>query len=259
MKNRYFLSGVLLSFVILVVNDEWAKQAYPGWMTGKISDFAGLFLFALILRKVFPTYFKLSGIILAGSFFLWKSPLSSSLLATWNESGIWHLERVIDYTDWIAVSIIPLSWLPVFGQQERLQFALPGYFRNGGIAVFCLLVFCSTSRQKSHYIRPYTTSDDIVIDRHFSSSYSKSDILEILKREKIPLILNADTTEIYVSNLILGSDTLFLTRLTLEAKRNTTRVQVYNATANISGMYYGDRANYIRKMVLMYYRLRLHD
>ncbi len=40
-----FLAAVLL----LLLNDHWLKQAYPGWLTGKLSDFAGLFFFPTLL------------------------------------------------------------------------------------------------------------------------------------------------------------------------------------------------------------------
>jgi hypothetical protein len=40
----------LLAMGVLAVNDHWAKAAYPGWLTGKLSDFAGLLFFPLLLQ-----------------------------------------------------------------------------------------------------------------------------------------------------------------------------------------------------------------
>jgi hypothetical protein len=41
---------VLALVAILVANDHYAKDAFPGWLTGKLSDFAGLAFFPLVLQ-----------------------------------------------------------------------------------------------------------------------------------------------------------------------------------------------------------------
>jgi hypothetical protein len=40
---------VLASIALLVVNDHWAKAAHPGVVTGKLSDFAGMIFFPLLV------------------------------------------------------------------------------------------------------------------------------------------------------------------------------------------------------------------
>jgi hypothetical protein len=40
---------VLAALALLVANDHWAKAAYPGVVTGKLSDFAGLVFFPLLV------------------------------------------------------------------------------------------------------------------------------------------------------------------------------------------------------------------
>lgn len=44
----------LLAVVVLALNDHWLKGAglLPGWVTGKLSDVAGLFFFPLLLTAV---------------------------------------------------------------------------------------------------------------------------------------------------------------------------------------------------------------
>lgn len=39
----------LVTLVALVVNDHWLKTRYPGWVTGKLSDFAGLLLLPILI------------------------------------------------------------------------------------------------------------------------------------------------------------------------------------------------------------------
>lgn len=41
--------SVLASIALLVLNDHLLKTAYPSWLTGKLSDFAGLFFFPFLL------------------------------------------------------------------------------------------------------------------------------------------------------------------------------------------------------------------
>ena len=43
-----------VSVILLVLNDQILKQTYPGWLTGKLSDFSGIFLIVLYLRAIFP-------------------------------------------------------------------------------------------------------------------------------------------------------------------------------------------------------------
>jgi hypothetical protein len=40
----------LVAMLVLALNDHWAKAAFPGLVTGKVSDFAGLAFFPLLLQ-----------------------------------------------------------------------------------------------------------------------------------------------------------------------------------------------------------------
>jgi hypothetical protein len=40
----------ILAVIVLVLNDHWLKRLYPGWITGKLSDIAGLVFFPLLLQ-----------------------------------------------------------------------------------------------------------------------------------------------------------------------------------------------------------------
>ncbi len=43
----------VLSLLVLVVNDHWLKHAHPGWLSGKLSDFAAVLLLPLFLHASF--------------------------------------------------------------------------------------------------------------------------------------------------------------------------------------------------------------
>lgn len=96
----------LVAVALLVLNDWVLKGAFGNWVTGKVSDFAGLFAFALFWGVLLP---RRRGAVIgmtAIAFMFWKSPLSTDALATWNALGIWPLARVIDYTDWLALAAL---------------------------------------------------------------------------------------------------------------------------------------------------------
>lgn len=57
---------VVLSLLALVVNDHWLKAAHPSWLTGKISDVAGLIVAPVLLISIAEVVAWLSGRTLTG-------------------------------------------------------------------------------------------------------------------------------------------------------------------------------------------------
>lgn len=54
---RYFIHPIPLAAVaLLVLNDRYLKYAYPSWVTGKISDFAGVFFMPLFICAVVQSF-----------------------------------------------------------------------------------------------------------------------------------------------------------------------------------------------------------
>lgn len=112
MKDRFRLlasPGFLWGLAILVLNDWYLKPVFHNWITGKLSDFAGLFIFPLFWMAFFPTKKHLIGLLTAGLFIFWKMPLSQPLLDAWNTLGVWPLTRTTDPGDLWALAMIPLS------------------------------------------------------------------------------------------------------------------------------------------------------
>ena len=44
--------ATIAAMAVLGINDHWAKAAHPGLLTGKLSDFAGLVFFPLLLERI---------------------------------------------------------------------------------------------------------------------------------------------------------------------------------------------------------------
>lgn len=98
-----------LALILLIVNDFFLKSYYPGWLTGKLSDFTGLFVFALFWIALFPVHrFKIS-VLTALLFVAWKTPISSSFILVWNQFSPLRIGRTVDYWDLVALTVLPLA------------------------------------------------------------------------------------------------------------------------------------------------------
>src|ERR1700743_827306 len=96
----------IISVITLALNDWCLKQAWPNELTGKLSDFAGLFAFPFFLSALFPR--RTTGIYLFTLllFVVWKLPLIEPFITGLNNLGL-PVHRTIDYTDYVALVILP--------------------------------------------------------------------------------------------------------------------------------------------------------
>lgn len=103
----------LLSLVVLVANDLYLKSALPGWLTGKLSDVAGIYLIALLITAAAPKRKYAGATILALGFLYWKSPVSQWFIDNINSVFVTQIGRVVDYSDLLALIAIPLAWATI--------------------------------------------------------------------------------------------------------------------------------------------------
>ncbi|MBC8025927.1 MAG: hypothetical protein H7Y89_08045, partial [Steroidobacteraceae bacterium] len=75
----------LAALTTLLLNDFWLKSQFPGLITGKLSDFAGIAMIALPLLATFPRHARAIYLAIAAAFLWWKSPLSGLFIAFANE------------------------------------------------------------------------------------------------------------------------------------------------------------------------------
>lgn len=116
LTSQWFFAGLFL----LLVNDFILKQAFGNWFTGKLSDFAGLFIFPLFFSGLFPKRRKVVYFLTAILFVLWKSPLSQPFIDAWNEVGLFNIGRVVDAWDLLGLLSLPLAYW-VEGRQDLLR------------------------------------------------------------------------------------------------------------------------------------------
>ena len=100
----------LASIFLLLINDLYLKYEYHNSLTGKLSDFVGLFAFPYFFSSFFSKKVK-SIYILSGILFVfWKSEFSQPIFNFAHSIGI-GLNRTVDYSDLIALLVLPISYI----------------------------------------------------------------------------------------------------------------------------------------------------
>lgn len=99
----------ILALGLLLINDIYLKYEFSNFLTGKLSDIAGLFLFPYFLSSLRIKWTKTIYLGTAFLFMFWKTPFSQDLI-NWSQTIGIGFNRVIDYTDLLALFILPLSF-----------------------------------------------------------------------------------------------------------------------------------------------------
>ena len=101
--------GFLVALAVLLANDLWWKAAFGNWLTGKLSDFAGLFVVVVLATAFRPANGRVIAVVTVVAFTIWKSPLSQPPIDIWNAVAPYEIARVVDYTDLLALAVIPVA------------------------------------------------------------------------------------------------------------------------------------------------------
>lgn len=83
----------LVAMVALGVNDHWGKVVYPGIVTGKVSDFAGMVFFPILLDAMAEWALHLSGrawapTVRRGRAMVLATGIVFALVKTWGPMGL---------------------------------------------------------------------------------------------------------------------------------------------------------------------------
>lgn len=135
----------ILGLFVLLLNDFYLKAAFHNFLTGKISDFAGLFIFPLFWSAFFPKRKLFIFSATAMFFVFWKSPYSHGFINVWNEFAFFKIGRTVDYADLFALAVLPVAWI-YFESFESVS--LPKVLRRSAtftVAGFSVFAFAATS------------------------------------------------------------------------------------------------------------------
>lgn len=163
LKARWFI----IALVILLLNDFLLKGLFGNWITGKLSDFAGLFVFSLFFANLIPKYVKHVFWLTAIAFIYWKSSYSQSVIDSWNSLDILTLKRVIDYTDLIALTVLPVAYL--YFRKPKIQ-----TFKVSPVLPFLLSCFAFIATSKAPEV--------INVGKEYHFNYSRDTFYSRLTR-----------------------------------------------------------------------------
>ena len=141
--NLYFVIGL----IVLILNDFYLKYEYGNFLTGKLSDFAGLLIFPMFVAAIIPKLKKSISIITGIGFLIWKLPLFTSVVDLINQLPFVSIYRVIDYSDYIALLILPLSHYLINYHEFRpiIKVERVKYFSRLALLGISFFAFCATS------------------------------------------------------------------------------------------------------------------
>ena len=144
---RFTTAPVLISLALLLLNDFYLKATYGNWLTGKLSDFAGIFLVAVLGCILFPQRKGIVSVAVVAFFVYWKSSFSEPFIATLNAWGAPGFRRVVDYTDLVALSMVAFAWFVASrGEGTLLRRTTLRRILVMPVVFLCLFSMVATSR-----------------------------------------------------------------------------------------------------------------
>jgi len=193
MKNKLQLllhPLFILSLACLLANDIYWKYEYYNWLTGKLSDFAGLFVLSVFLSAFFHRHTLLIYIGITIFFIWWKSPLSQPLIDLLNRSLDLSFNRTIDYTDLVAIPFIYAAGLL---KPPAYNFSLANRVAIYFVSAVSLVAFCSTSYLRKMMIEP-DMGPRIIYNEIYSLRFNQEDILHKLDSMHLSYKVDSFTT-----------------------------------------------------------------
>lgn len=237
LKHPIFLTAL----IVLISNDLIFKSVFHNWITGKLSDLAGLIVASLVFYYFFPKLKTHVIWITALLFIFWKSPFSQEMIYFINELSPFNINRVIDYSDLLAIFILVVpAYIIQYHNGETNKTEIPIRQQYLAINVIILLItsfaLCSTSMYR--YVTP---RGDVLIQKSFTFKKSEKDIILQLEEMGYTVNLISESTnqqysnnEYYeIQNVILYHDTLSnMTFDLFESSKDKTEMHIIGISFN---------------------------
>jgi hypothetical protein len=163
----------ILSLICLLINDLYWKYEFHNWLTGKLSDFTGLFVLSVFLSAFFYKHRSIAYFTIIIFFIWWKTPLSQPLIDLLDESFSLTFQRTIDYTDYIA---IPVVFAAHFLKPAEYNFSFGKKLAVYLICGICFFAFCSTSYYRKFMISP-ELGPKIDYNEYYPTRLTQDDVL----------------------------------------------------------------------------------
>ncbi len=198
----------LISVAALLLNDFYLKYEFHNWLTGKLSDFAGLFAFSIFFIAFFPANKKIVLFLTASFFLWWKSSLSDPVIFIFNNDFNLPLHRTFDYSDNFALVMVPLAHYlkPISCPRGLIQKMVTGL-----VCIVSLFSFTATSMA-----RRLADDNRVLLGKTIHTRKSENEIVSSLEQEglntnQIPAIYERDWDRgLYVKARDKFGDTAFV-------------------------------------------------
>jgi hypothetical protein len=170
-----------LSLLALIGNDWLGKAMFANALTGKLSDFAGLFAFPFVFSLLLPRHVKAVHWATALLFVAWKSEAAQPLFDMLNSWGL-PVGRTVDYTDYVALLSVPVSYL-ILGQASTLRLSQRQF-----AAVVCVssVAFVATS------VVGIQSRKYVGINKEYRFNFSQRELIRRLNRMQIKYVSDID-------------------------------------------------------------------
>jgi hypothetical protein len=164
----------IICVLTLILNDWYFKITFHNSLTGKLSDFAGLFAFPYLLSTLFPSRTLKIHIWIGLLFIVWKTEFSQPIINIIGRFGI-PVSRTVDFTDNVALVSIFVSYFTL-----KLSFALnlKPFFQKTLIVVSCLSFVATT-------LPPYENRKFVNINKEYKFTFSKRELVSRLNMIQI--------------------------------------------------------------------------
>ncbi|MCV9386394.1 hypothetical protein [Reichenbachiella ulvae] len=226
----------LLGLAILILNDFVLKYEYSNVLTGKLSDFTGLFIFPIFFSALFPKYARIIYGLTILIFGYWNSSISQGLINLLNNSGI-HVGRTVDPTDFLAFSVLPFSFIYFKNQITHLESRIitPIGTIIGAVAIFS---FVATTLPKQGAELEFGSN------KTFALEMDKTEFFGKLR----PGYLLSDTIELNLVDSIfylyyyvpdIRSDMLVLANITEQDDKTIVRLDSFLTSSVTGSLFYG--------------------
>ena len=148
-KRSHILTSLpfLIGLSLLLANDFYFKPVFHNEVTGKLSDFSGLFVFALFWIALFPQFAGRLFLIIGIAFVFWKSAYSQPVLDAWNALGMLNLDKTVDFSDLAALSVLPFAY---HYANRAIPMQFPRRWAVCSIALISVFAFTATSYRTSY-------------------------------------------------------------------------------------------------------------
>jgi hypothetical protein len=229
--NWIFIPGLLLLFL----NDHYLKWEYSNWITGKLSDFVGLLIFPMFLQFLFPRFSRFSILATGALFVFWKLPVSDLFITFYNRLSFIPITRTVDYSDLIALSVLPLAGYFIKKIEQYKIPSVPPAFIAWLAMIPISLIFMATSPPESFVIKQ---RGYIYIGKSYKLKISKEDALAKLKTAGFSFEpdTSRDTgmggSNFVIKNAVLdgGKDTIKAIRFGFIEVKNKTSLLIRDVT-----------------------------